>query len=321
MTFLDFFAGIGGFRLGLEQAGHQCVGFCEYDKFATMSYIMMHIATEEQIEYLKTLTLHQRQKEILKDGYRNNEWYSNDVRTVQSSNIPKADIWCFGFPCQDISSAGKQRGFVGERSSLFFRIMQLIAEQKEENKPSILFIENVKNLLSINRGWDFARLLMCLDENGYDAEWQVIDSAEQGGAQHRERLYIIGHLRERNTKQIFPVERENESAGIQQIGNIEKPRKNWKNPSTGRIFSVYGIAPTLLCRDANGHAVKILVENDNEKRIRTLTPKEYFRLQGFPDEYFNKAQLVNSNSQLYKQAGNSVSVYVIKKIAQNFMYK
>ena len=181
MTFLDFFAGIGGFRLGLEQAGHQCVGFCEYDKFATMSYIMMHIATKEQIEYLKTLKLHQRQKEILKDEYRNNEWYSNDVRTVQSSNIPKADIWCFGFPCQDISIAGKQRGLIGERSSLFFRIMQLVAEQKEENKPSILFIENVKNLLSINRGWDFARLLMCLEENGYDAEWQVIDSSEQGG--------------------------------------------------------------------------------------------------------------------------------------------
>ena len=141
------------------------------------------------------------------------------------------------------------------------------------------------------------------------------------GAQHRERLYIVGHLRERSTRQIFPIERKNESVGMQQVGNIEKPRRKWKNPSNGRIFSVYGIAPTLLCSNMSGHAVKVLIENNNEKRIRTLTPKEYFRLQGFPDEYFDKAQLINSNSQLYKQAGNSVSVYVIKKIAQSFAYK
>ena len=176
MTFLDFFAGIGGFRLGLEQAGHKCIGFCEYDKFAVMSYVIMHTATEKQREYLKTLSFKDRQKEVLKDEYKNGEWYANDIRDVRTGDVPKADIWCFGFPCQDISIAGNQRGFAGERSSLFFRIMRLAGDQKEENKLSILLIENVKNLLSVNGGRDFARLLICMDENGYDAEWQVINS-------------------------------------------------------------------------------------------------------------------------------------------------
>ena len=111
MKFIDFFAGIGGFRKGMEAAGHECVGFCEFDKWAVASYTSMHLITEEQRQYLSTLTLKQRQKEILKDEYRNGEWYANDIRRVYAGDIPKADCWCFGFPCQDISVAGKQAGF------------------------------------------------------------------------------------------------------------------------------------------------------------------------------------------------------------------
>lgn len=99
MKFLDFFAGIGGFRKGMESAGHECVGFCEFDKWAVASYTSMHLITEEQRQYLSTLTLRQRQKEILKDEYRNGEWYANDIRRVYAGDIPKADCWCFGFPC------------------------------------------------------------------------------------------------------------------------------------------------------------------------------------------------------------------------------
>lgn len=166
MTFLDFFAGIGGFRRGLELAGHKCVGFCEFDKFANASYRSMHTITEKQREYLSTLDLKKRQKEILKDEYLNGEWFADDIRTVYAGDIPRADIWCFGFPCQDISVAGHQKGFTGNRSSLFFRVMYLLGQQEEEKKPSLLFIENVKNLLSVNGGWDFARLLVALDEGG-----------------------------------------------------------------------------------------------------------------------------------------------------------
>ena len=166
MKFIDWFAGVGGFRRGLELAGHECVGFCEYDKFAVASYTSMHLITDEQRAYLATLPFKDRQKEILKEEYRNGEWYADDIRTVSARDIPRADIWCFGFPCVDISIVGKQIGFYGNRSSLFFRIMYLASQVEEDRKPTYMLIENVKNLLSVNRGWDFARLLIEMDRGG-----------------------------------------------------------------------------------------------------------------------------------------------------------
>lgn len=95
MRFIDFFSGIGGFREGMQQAGHECVGFCEFDKYAVASYVSMHCITEEQRECLSCLDLKKRQKEILKEEYRNGEWYSNDVRSINPGDIPEADCWCF----------------------------------------------------------------------------------------------------------------------------------------------------------------------------------------------------------------------------------
>lgn len=212
MKFIDWFAGIGGFRRGLELAGHECIGYCEFDKFANASYRSMHTITDEQREYLATLDLKKRQKEILKEEYLNGEWFAEDVRTVNASDIPGADIWCLGFPCQDISIAGKQVGFYGNRSSLFFRIMYLLGQQDEEKKPSWLFVENVKNLLSVNGGWDFARLLSEMDQGGYDAEWQVLNSKDFGVPQNRERCFIVGHLRERGGREVFPICGDDEQA-------------------------------------------------------------------------------------------------------------
>ncbi len=135
MKFVDFFAGIGGIRLGLEQAGHECVGFCEWDKYARTAYKAMY-NTE-------------------------GEWENHDVRTVKPYDVPDADLWCFGFPCQDISVAGKQKGLQeGERSGLFYEIMRLLAGRRKEDRPRWLLVENVKNLLSIGNGFDFARLLI-----------------------------------------------------------------------------------------------------------------------------------------------------------------
>lgn len=184
MRFIDWFAGIGGFRRGMELAGHECVGFCEFDKFAAASYTSMHLITEDQRKKLGELPIKKRQKEILKDEYRNGEWYANDIRRVYAGDIPKADCWCFGFPCQDISVAGKQLGFQGNRSSLFFRVMYLIG-QLEEDKPTYLFIENVKNLLSVNGGWDFARLLIEMErggmmQNGKCSTPKILESRKTG---------------------------------------------------------------------------------------------------------------------------------------------
>lgn len=418
MKFIDFFAGIGGFRRGMELAGHECVGFCEFDKFATASYISMHLLTEEQRKTLEDIPIKKRQKEILKEEYRNGEWYANDIRRVYAGDIPKADCWCFGFPCQDISVAGKQAGFQGNRSSLFFRVMYLVGQLKEEDKPTYLFIENVKNLLSVNGGWDFARLLIEMEQWGYDAEWQVLNSKDFGVPQNRERCFIIGHLRGRSTSKIFPIkgtDREN-SVSLNLFGCL-----NGRNSQRDRVYSGDGLAPTIStkpggntepkiaisvltpdraekrqngrrfkddgepmftltsqdrhgvatslnplgglytgvskefyrgiyegcfrCLKANTHdsgvALKLNVLNINSNKgifvkvsdelivyavwyekyqcyiaIRKLTPKECFRLQGWSDDYFEKAQFVNSDSQLYKQAGNGVTVTVIEAIAR-----
>uniref|UniRef100_UPI003FF10B9A DNA cytosine methyltransferase n=1 Tax=Phocaeicola vulgatus TaxID=821 RepID=UPI003FF10B9A len=239
MKFIDFFAGIGGFRRGMELAGHECVGFCEFDKFATASYISMHLLTDEQRKVLEDIPIKKRQKEILKEEYRNGEWYANDIRRVYAGDIPKADCWCFGFPCQDISVAGKQAGFQGNRSSLFFRVMYLVGQLKEEDKPTYLFIENVKNLLSVNGGWDFARLLIKMEQGGYDAEWQVLNSKDFGVPQNRERCFIIGHLRGRSTSKVFPIEGTDGEDSIQIIGHRDGYRRNTQ------VFAPDGITETL----------------------------------------------------------------------------
>lgn len=783
MKFIDFFAGIGGFRRGMELAGHECVGFCEFDKFATASYTSMHLLTKEQREFLDKMPLKQRQKEILKEEYRNGEWYANDIRRVYAGDIPKADCWCFGFPCfvrgtyiltekgyipienvsvgdrvlthkgrwktvtsvmqrdnariwnvngfgilptgttaehpyyvtrvsepiefkpvkelndsyystmvlpdeepneyskeiwwiigryiadgwrvrrqdrprggrivfavsdkkreefehrlseanlhgtyteertcgkyhvcnnqlyeylgifgeyaygkriprealclprekaeyfyngymsgdgrndkeeatstsaavilgmciiaqrlgkpvpavyytkrdskctiegreckqrdtytfrisnksvkgyyrgryvcrklyqptesdqyetvynlsveedesyiangaivhncQDISVAGKQLGFQGNRSSLFFRVMYLIGQLKEEDKPTYLFIENVKNLLSVNGGWDFARLLIEMEQGGYDAEWQVLNSKDFGVPQNRERCFIIGHLRGRSAAEIFPIKGTNRENSVSIIGHRDGFRRNTQvfdqegitealdtGQGGGRghhvalpcfvDLSYQGIELTEKARclqarynkgvsnhkaETSGVAIPVLTPDRAEKRqngrrfkengepmftltsqdrhgvatgispiggvytgvspefyrgvyegcfrclkasthdsgvalklqnipvsreyvltrpsmfmkisdeltiyavwyekyqcyiaIRKLTPKECFRLQGWTDEYFEKAAFVNSDSQLYKQAGNGVTVNVIEAIAKQLKF-
>ena len=456
MKFIDFFAGIGGFRMGMELAGHECVGFCEFDKFATESYTSMRLITDYQRKYLESLNIKQRQKEILKEEYRNGEWYANDIRRVYAGDIPKADCWCFGFPCQDISVAGKQLGFQGNRSSLFFRVMYLIGQLEEEDRPAFLFIENVKNLLSVNGGWDFARLLIEMEQNGYDAEWQVLNSKDFGVPQNRERVFIVGHLRGRSTSEVFPVKGAD---GENSVHLILDGCIGGRNSQRDRIYSKNGLCPTIATKPGgntepkvaipcfidlsykktkltdtarclkaryykgaskhagqdSGIAIPVLTPDRAEKRrngrmfkedgepmftltgqdrhgiaievkeatkqgyaecrvgigsvnfsmpnsktrrgragqeiantldtscnqgifvqvseelvvyavwyekyqcyiaIRKLTPKECFRLQGWTDDYFEKAEFVNSDSQLYKQAGNGVTVNVIYEIAK-----
>lgn len=235
MTFLDFFAGIGGFRSGFEKAGHKCVGFCEWDKYARQSYKAMY-----NIE---------------------GEWENHDVTTVNSSDVPKADIWCFGFPCQDISVAGKQKGLqAGERSGLFYEIIRLLAGLKEEDKPEWLVAENVKNLLSIGNGFDFARVLFELGGVGYDVEWQlfntkysyIVDQTYIAGIpQNRERVYIVGHLRSRGGREVLPICRadEEDNSELKQVG---KECNHRNNPNRHRVYDESGIAPTLNCMGGGG---------------------------------------------------------------------
>lgn len=144
MKFIDFFAGIGGFRRGMELAGHECVGFCEWDKFATASYTSMHLITGKQREFLKTLPMRKRQKEILKKEYRNGEWYAEDIREIRAKDVPRSDCWCFGAPCQDFSIAGKRAGLDGDRSSLIREIFRILEEGGKKLDPNGLYTKMLK---------------------------------------------------------------------------------------------------------------------------------------------------------------------------------
>lgn len=242
LRFIDFFAGIGGFRIGMELAGHKCVGFCEWDKYATASYTSMHLITDKQREYLSTLTLKKRQKEILKDEYRNGEWYSNDIRNVDAGSLPTADCWCFGAPCQDFSIAGKRAGLEGDRSSLIREIFRLLEEQEEQNRPEWLIYENVKGMFSSNRGLDYLSILSEMDRLGYDIEWQNINS-KWFVPQNRERIYTIGHLRRCGSRKVLPIERPGGENSVCQLGQLYGTEKEC-NPSGGRVYDPSGIAPT-----------------------------------------------------------------------------
>ena len=382
MKFLDLFAGIGGFRFGMESAGHKCIGFCEIDKFARASYKAIH-NTEGEIE------LH-------------------DITTVTDEeirNIGHVDVICGGFPCQAFSIAGSRRGFEDTRGTLFFEI----ARFADILKPKYLFLENVKGLLNHDRGNTFKTILGALDGLGYDVEWQVLNSKNFSVPQNRERVFIIGHLRGQRTRNVFPIIGENAKSDNQQskieiVGNTKNPNgtrqgtrsivhsangivgtltaTDYKEPKqvaipnkikqfgtiqpnynqSGVVYDTDGIAPTLRAYQGGNLEPKIRVKeatkqgyaeaeigdsvnlsHPNSKtrrgrvgkkiantlltgesqgvvepdfRIRKLTPRECWRLQGFPDWAFDKAQEVNSNSQLYKQAGNSVTVNVIAAIAE-----
>lgn len=382
MKFIDLFAGIGGFRFGMESAGHECVAFCEIDKFARASYKAIH-NTEGEIE------LH-------------------DITTVTDDeirNIGHVDAICGGFPCQAFSIAGARRGFEDTRGTLFFEIARFASILK----PKYLFLENVKGLLNHDKGDTFEVILSALDELGYDVEWQVLNSKDFGVPQNRERVFIIGHLRGQRGRKIFPIGGEDEKSsakrlGINILGNTKNPNgtaqgtrdivhdpkgivgtltaTDYKGPKqvaipneikkygvlqpnfnqSGVVYETDGISPTIRTMQGGGLESKIrvreatkqgyaeasvgdsvnlsypnsktrrgrvgegiantLVTGDSQGvvmpnfRIRKLTPKECWRLQGFPDWAFDKAQEVNSNSQLYKQAGNSVTVNVIKEIAR-----
>jgi len=192
MRFLDLFAGIGGFRLALEQAGHKCIGFCEIDKFARQTY-KANFDTEGEVEW-------------------------HDITTVTDEDVRqlgKVDLITGGFPCQAFSVAGERRGFEDTRGTLFFEIAR-IAKQIE---PRFLLLENVKGLLSHDKGKTFATILNTLDELGYDAEWQVLNSKNFGVPQNRERVFVVGHSRRFPRREVFPITGTSGQT-IKQVGNI-----------------------------------------------------------------------------------------------------
>lgn len=193
LRFVDFFSGIGTIRMGMEQAGHECVYSVEWDKHKRKIYSIIFGGEPE----------------------------GADIRTVRFNDIPRADIWTFGAPCQDFSIAGKRAGMEGERSSLVLEVFRLVRETPEEDRPKYLIYENVKGMLSSNGGRDFLGILSEMASLGYDQiEYSLLNSKDFGVPQNRERVFTIGHLRGRSAGKVFPLGGENTNSCIE-VGRVE----------------------------------------------------------------------------------------------------
>ncbi|MDH5654431.1 MAG: DNA (cytosine-5-)-methyltransferase [Spirochaetia bacterium] len=314
--FIDLFAGIGGMRLAFEKAGGKCVYSCEWDKFASVTY---------------------------KENFGDEP--AGDIREVSSRGIPDFDILAAGFPCQPFSisgvskknALGRPHGFLDEtQGTLFFEIARIIRDKK----PRGFLLENVKNLVSHDRGRTFRIIEKTLTEElGYHISYRVIN-AKNVLPQHRERVFIAGFLDSEDLKNFsFPsFELKGQTRGISNdknpsLSSILETKVDQRYHLTDKLWSYLqdykekhrlkgngfgysladrnGIARTLSARYyKDGSEILIPVKGKNPRR---LTPRECARLMGFPDSF----KIPVSDTQAYKQFGNSVAVPIVSIIAKN----
>jgi DNA (cytosine-5)-methyltransferase 1 len=316
MKYVDLFAGTGAFSHVLEEKGFQCV-------FAN--------------------DIMESSQDIYKKNYQGNgesPFVLGDLHDIPVTSIPEHELLCAGFPCQPFSIAGKQDGFRDPRSNVFWKILDIV----RYHTPSVIILENVKNLMSHDDGKTFFTILSSLQEIGYFIKHAVLDTSKITSIpHHRERIYIVGFQDEHwyhqfhfdfDTVQNYPIRHY-----LQPEDNI--PLKYYytdnlrvfpiihasvtKSIYTGNTVYQYrrhyvrenkhNHCPTLTANmGSGGHNVPLILDR---KGIRKLTPRECFNLQGFPDTYVLPTTL--SDSALYKLAGNSVSVPVIRRIIENVM--
>ncbi len=309
MKVAGFFAGVGGIELGFEQAGFEIVWSNEIDKKAAITFRHNH----------------------------SNKLIVDDINNIKSDDVPDVDIIVGGFPCQAFSVAGYRKGFEDERGEVFFRLAQII----NKKKPRVIFIENVKNLLSHDKGNTYKVIKETLESYGYHLKTMVLNASEYGNIpQNRERIYIIGFFNESDLYNFRSIEPEILTKKISDIidfntkvddkyyyteksckfYNTLKDEVNNKNTlyQWRRVYvreNKSNLCPTLTANmGTGGHNVPIVL---TKYGIRKLTPKECFMFQGYPDDF----ELPNNvaMSHLYKQAGNSVVVPVIYRLANEIM--
>ena len=248
MKYLDTFAGIGGFALGIERAHErvfgtkaECVGYSEIDRYAISIY---------------------------EKHFREHKNYGN-ITEIDTAKLPDFDILVGGFPCQAFSIAGKRGGFEDTRGTLFFELARILADKK----PGYFCFENVKGLLSHDRGRTFKTIIATLDELGYDLQWQVLNSKHFGVPQNRERIFIIGNLRDRPRPQVFPMGSEQETVtnDIKVAGTLDEGGWEKRHESIRRVYDPDGLAPTIPTGTGGGVMPKILIPEATAKGYAEAT--------------------------------------------------
>lgn len=324
---IDLFAGIGGIRLGFERAfssdknGVKCVFTSEWDKHAVKTY---------------------------KANFGDEE-VAGDITQVDAADIPSFDICLAGFPCQAFSAAGKRQGFEDDykgrcRGTLFREVARIV----EHHSPAVIFCENVKGLVGHDKGNTFATIKRTFEELGYTVFSKVLNSADFGVAQNRERIYIVAFRNDVAPDEFSFPEPTCDSAVIKDILDDapipakyylsdtyltslrkHRARQEAKGHGFGYVIrDLNGKSGTVVCggsgREGNlviGHREHSLEPTTNikgkinDEDVRVMTPREWARLQGFPDDY----KIPVSDTQAYKQFGNSVTVPVIEAIASEIL--
>lgn len=314
-TFIDLFCGVGGIRIGMEQAGFKCSYSCDIDAECRKTYCANFGDMPE-----------------------------GDIREVKESDIPEYDILCAGFPCQPFSISGKQKGFNDTRGTLFFEICRIISY----TKPPVVFLENVKHLVHHDHGNTLNVILNQLATFGYSVSWKILNASDFGVPQNRERIIIIAHKGEKfDFSRVKTVPRRKLAEFLDKEGDFEfldsgeytllkttkvQPhsglifagyrnktirkvgvRSGTENLSRvhkqpNRIYSVEGIHPTLPSQESSGRFFVLTQDG----RVRKLTLNECWRIMGFPESY----KKISSASDQYKQLGNSVCVPMIAAVAK-----
>lgn len=314
---VDLFAGIGGIRLGFDQAFKndiETVFISEWDKKAVETY---------------------------KANFNDAIEVVGDITKVDEKDIPNHDILLAGFPCQAFSLAGQKKGFADVRGTLFFDVARII----KYHKPKVVFCENVKNLVSHDRGRTFKVIKEVLDELQYKVFYKVLNSKNFGVPQNRERIYIVAFRNDvapdnftflektDDTKIIKDIVEEQEVSSkyylsTSYLNSLKKHKERHISKGNGfgyEIRELNTIAGAIVC-GGMGRERNLIVDKRlkdftpvthikgevNKEYIRKMTPREWARLQGFPDEF----RLIVADTHLYKQFGNSVTVPVIKAIAE-----
>lgn len=313
-SFIDLFAGVGGFHFAMDGLA-DCVFASEWDKNARVTY----------------------EANWGEDLKKNNAVFAGDITAVDYNTIPNFDILCGGFPCQPFSIAGKQLGFShATQGTLFFNILELI----KTKKPRVVFLENVKNLASHDKGNTFKVILGSLEEVGYKVHYKILNGTTHGNVpQNRERIFIVAFREDDDfNKFSFPTAIQLNKTISDCLEAVQVDKKyyqtNTDSPSVKKMIecvvkknTIYqyrryymrenkgGVCPTLTANmGTGGHNVPLILDDFG---VRKLTPRECFNFQGFPDTFILPKQL--ASSALYKQAGNSVVVPVVKRIAEEII--